>query len=91
MGDDKTASEFPSQQQRYLVCARQWEADRSAFADTYADYGEGVRNNAKRGIELNETQKQRLEAMEKSITLLAAMIDWKEEPCQVFRVQEDPQ
>ncbi len=44
-----------------------------------------------RGIELNETQKQRLEAMEKSITLLAAMIDWKEEPCQVFRVQEDPQ
>lgn len=54
MGDDKTASEFPSQQQRYLVCARQWEADRSAFADTYADYGEGVRNNAKRGIELNE-------------------------------------
>ena len=54
MGDDKTANEFPSQQQRYLVCARQWEADRNAFADTYADYGEGVRNNAKRGIELNE-------------------------------------
>ena len=44
-----------------------------------------------RGIELNEIQKQRLEAMEKPITLLAAMIDWKEEPCQVFRVQEDPE
>ena len=44
-----------------------------------------------RGIQLNETQTQRLEAMEKTITLLAAMIDWKEEPCQVFKVQEDPQ
>jgi hypothetical protein len=44
-----------------------------------------------RGIELNETQRQRLEAMEKTITLLSAMIDWKEEPCQYFRVQEDPQ
>jgi len=44
-----------------------------------------------RGIELNETQKERLDAMEKSVTLLAAMIDWKEDPCQVFRVQEDPQ
>lgn len=44
-----------------------------------------------RGIELNGTQQERLEAMEKSISLLAAMVDWKEEPCQVFRVQEDPQ
>jgi hypothetical protein len=54
MGDDKTVNEFPSQQQRYLVCARQWEADRNTFADTYADYGDGVKNNAKRGIKLNE-------------------------------------
>lgn len=43
-----------------------------------------------RGIELNETQAERLAAMEKTITLLAAMIDWKEEPCQAFRVIEDP-
>jgi hypothetical protein len=53
MSDDKIRSEFPSQQQRYLVCARQYE-DRDKFADTYADYGDGVRNNARRGIELNE-------------------------------------
>lgn len=54
MGDDKTVSEFPSQQQRYIVCARQYEQKRNSFADTYADYGNGVRNNAKRGIDLNK-------------------------------------
>ena len=53
MADDKIRDEFPSQQQRYIVCARQYEK-RNSFADTYADYGDGVRNNAKRGIELNE-------------------------------------
>ena len=75
MGDDKTASEFPSQQQRYLVCARQWEADRSAFAETYADYGDGVKNNAKRGIELNErsaTSAQRRQARSERSSLRKA-------------------
>jgi hypothetical protein len=53
MGDSKIVSEL-TQAQRYIVCARQWEEGRNSFADTYADYGDGVRNNAKRGIELNE-------------------------------------
>jgi len=41
-----------------------------------------------RGIELNDIQKERLDSIEKTMTLLSAMIDWKEEPCQVFVVDE---
>ena len=51
MGDEKARAEFPDNTTRYAVCNSQYE---QKFADTYADYGQGVRNNARRGIELNE-------------------------------------
>jgi hypothetical protein len=54
MGDAKTNSEFPDVGQRMAVCAHIYANDRRQQFETYADYGEGVRNNAKRGIELNE-------------------------------------
>ena len=54
MGDAKTNSEFPDAGQRMAVCAHLYANDKRQEFQTYADYGEGVRNNAKRGIELNE-------------------------------------
>ena len=41
---------------------------------------------AVRGVELNEAQAARLAALDRQITLLMAMIDWKEEPIQTFRL-----
>ena len=41
---------------------------------------------AVRGVELNEAQAARLAALDRQITLLMAMIDWKEEPTQSFRL-----
>jgi len=52
MGDSTTVADFPDAAQRMAVCAGQFTSQK--FADTYADYGQGVRNNARRGIELNE-------------------------------------
>jgi hypothetical protein len=51
MGDDTMLSEYPDAAQRLAVCSAQIK---TKFQDTYADYGDGVKNNAKRGIELNE-------------------------------------
>jgi hypothetical protein len=51
MADEKARAEFPDNPTRYAVCNSQYE---QKFADTYTDYGQGVRNNARRGIELNE-------------------------------------
>jgi hypothetical protein len=51
MGDDTMLSEYPDAAQRLAVCSSQVK---TKFQDTYADYGDGVKNNAKRGIELNE-------------------------------------
>ena len=36
------------------VCAHLYANEQRQRFESYADYGEGVRNNAKRGIELNE-------------------------------------
>jgi hypothetical protein len=44
---------------------------------------------AVRGVELDGEQAARLEALDRQMTLLMAMIDWKEEPIQTFRL-DDP-
>jgi hypothetical protein len=54
MGDQSTNSEFPDPSQRMAVCAHLFSNAKEQAFESYADYGEGVRNNAKRGIELNE-------------------------------------
>lgn len=43
---------------------------------------------AVRGVTLTDAQAARLEAIDRSMTLMSAMIDWKEEPVQVFKVDE---
>lgn len=43
---------------------------------------------AARGVTLDDSQAARLAAIDRSMTLMSAMIDWKEEPIQVFRVDE---
>ena len=43
---------------------------------------------AARGVALDDSQATRLAAIDRSMTLMSAMIDWKEEPIQVFRVDE---
>ena len=47
-------AEFPDTAQRLAVCGSTWENHKRQQFESYADYGEGIRNNAKRGIELNE-------------------------------------
>ena len=43
--------------------------------ETYADYGEGVRNNAKRGIELNERNgNKRLEKLNALLQMLVSKV-----------------
>ena len=54
MSDSKTRAEFPDAQQRLAVCGNLYANQKRQAFKSYADYGEGVRNNAKRGIELNE-------------------------------------
>ena len=54
MSDSKTRAEFPDAQQRLAVCGNFYANHKRQAFESYADYGEGVRNNAKRGIELNE-------------------------------------
>jgi hypothetical protein len=51
MSDATMQSEYPEAAQRLAVCSSQIK---TKFQDSYADYGDGVKNNAKRGIELNE-------------------------------------
>ncbi len=43
---------------------------------------------AVRGVELNEAQAERLAALDQKMTLMMAMVDWKEEPIEVFRLEE---
>jgi hypothetical protein len=54
MTDSSTNAEFPDVQQRLAVCGNLYANHKKQAFASYADYGEGVRNNAKRGIELNE-------------------------------------
>lgn len=63
MGDEEAVNDFPENDQRYAVCNSMWEESkmsafskfRRAFAeDSYSDYPDSVRNNARRGIALNE-------------------------------------
>ena len=54
MTNAATNAEFPDTQQRLAVCGNLYANHKRQAFQSYADYGEGVRNNAKRGIELNE-------------------------------------
>lgn len=63
MGDEEAVNDFPENDQRYAVCQSKWEESkmtalskfRQAFAEkSYSDYPDSVRNNARRGIELNK-------------------------------------
>jgi hypothetical protein len=54
MTDSSINAEFPDVQQRLAVCGNLYANHKKQAFASYADYGEGVRNNAKRGIELNE-------------------------------------
>ena len=63
MGDEEALKDFPGNDQRYAVCNSIWEESKmtalskymEAFAeDSYSDYPDSVRNNARRGIELNK-------------------------------------
>jgi hypothetical protein len=54
MSNNSTTTEFPDTAQRLAVCGSLWaEHNRQKF-ESYSDYGQGIRSNAKRGIELNE-------------------------------------
>ena len=54
MTNSNANSEFPDTAQRLAVCGSIWANHKRQEFETYSDYGEGIRNNAKRGIELNE-------------------------------------
>ena len=54
MTDSTTNAEFPDVQQRLAVCGNLYANHKKQAFASHTDYGEGVRNNAKRGIELNE-------------------------------------
>ena len=54
MSNANTTAEFPDAQQRLAVCGNLYANHKKQAFASYADYGQGVRNNAKRGIELNE-------------------------------------
>jgi len=54
MSNANTMAEFPDASQRLAVCSNLYANHKRQAFKSYADYGEGVRNNAKRGIELNE-------------------------------------
>jgi hypothetical protein len=54
MTNDSTNAEFPDTAQRLAVCGSLWANHKRSQFQSYADYGEGIRNNAKRGIELNK-------------------------------------
>ena len=47
--------EFPDQDQRLAVCYSYWEDEQMQF-ESYTDYPEAVKDNAARGIRLNEEQ-----------------------------------
>ena len=43
---------------------------------------------AARGITLTDAQADRIEALDKAMTLMGAMIDWKELPVQTFQIED---
>lgn len=43
---------------------------------------------AVRGVELDDAKAARMAAIDQAMSLMSAMIDWKEEPVQSFRVDE---
>lgn len=43
---------------------------------------------AVRGVELSDAQAARLEALDRQLTLMMAMIDWMEEPIQTFQLDQ---
>lgn len=56
MGDSEMNSEFPDNEQRYAVCITKAKLKEEYYAqESYNDYPDSVSNNAKKGIELNET------------------------------------
>jgi hypothetical protein len=55
MSDDKLQQEY-ADDQRYAICKLTWNRAEQKFQDSYNDYPDTVRNNARRGIELNEKQ-----------------------------------
>jgi len=54
MSNNEANAEFPDTAQRLAVCGSLYTEHKRQQFESYADYGEGIRNNAKRGIELNE-------------------------------------
>ena len=54
MTNSNTNAEFPDTAQRLAVCGSIWANHKRQEFESYSDYGEGIRSNAKRGIELNE-------------------------------------
>ena len=49
-----TNNEFPDTAQRLAVCGSLWSEHNRQRFESYSDYGQEIRSNAKRGIELNE-------------------------------------
>ena len=55
MSDEKLKQEYEDNQ-RFAICKLTWNRAEQKFQDSYNDYPDTVRNNARRGIELNEKQ-----------------------------------
>ena len=54
MSNANTTAEFPDTAQRLAVCGSLWANHKRQQFESYSDYGQEIRSNAKRGIELNE-------------------------------------
>lgn len=58
MGDSIMTEEYKDNAQRYAICQTQWtqmaKVKKQRYAQTHSDYGDDVKANAKKGIELNE-------------------------------------
>ena len=54
MTNSNTNAEFPDTAQRLAVCGSLWANHKRQQFESYSDYGQEIRSNAKRGIELNE-------------------------------------
>ena len=54
MSDSKMNAEYPDEAQRYAVCNSYWEGFESHEFESYTDYPESAKNNAKRALEWAE-------------------------------------
>jgi hypothetical protein len=54
MTNSNTNAEFPDTAQRLAVCGSLWANHKRQQFESHSDYGQEIRSNAKRGIELNE-------------------------------------